>query len=132
MPFGGINLALLEEAVMLLDRVRQQPFDARGGRRVLRVRQLRCVLAIALSSALAAFMPLAPASPPDPVSVDGMYDAADYDDVVLLITSQEALAETPLAVMSLVSIVASILPETTERSSATSPRTVSSRAPPKF
>ena len=35
--------------------------------------------------------PLAYASPPDSAWLPGMYDAADYDDVVILITSGDAV-----------------------------------------
>ena len=35
--------------------------------------------------------PLAYASPPDMAWLPGMYDAADYDDVVILITSGDAV-----------------------------------------
>jgi hypothetical protein len=126
----------LEEAAMLLDRVREEPFDASGGDPaghpwLVRARR-RCVVALVLSSTLAVIVPLALASPPDPVSIDGVYDAADYDDVVLLVTSQDALAEGCVPVISLVPIAGPILPETSEGSSTTEPRSVPSRAPPKF
>jgi hypothetical protein len=61
-----------------------------------------------------------------------MYDAADYDDVVLLVTSQEVLVGGRLPVITLVAILVSISPETSEGRSTTEPRSVPSRAPPKF
>jgi hypothetical protein len=122
---------------MLLDRVRDQRSDASGDHsdgllRSLRARQGSCAVTLALSSALALVVPLALASPPDPMSVEGMYDAADYDDVVLLVTSQEVLVGGRLPVITLVAILVSISPETSEGRSTTEPRSVPSRAPPKF
>jgi hypothetical protein len=122
---------------MLLDRVRYQHFaaarDPSGGRRQsLRVRYHRRVVALAVFSVMTVVVPLALASPPDPVSIDGVYDGADYDDVGLLVTSQEGLVDGRLPVISLVSRVASVLPETSERSSTAAPRSVPSRAPPQL
>src|SRR5262245_2330199 len=87
-----------EEAVMLLDRVRDESFDATGDhsdnpRGPLGRRQRRRMVALALSSVLAVVVPLALASPPDSMTVDSVYDAADYDDVVVLLTSQDVLVE---------------------------------------
>lgn len=45
----------------------------------------RPVCALGLIVALALLGPLAHASPPDPSWVPGIYDAADYDDVVVLV-----------------------------------------------
>jgi hypothetical protein len=122
---------------MLLDLVRDQPSEASGDHSVgprgsLRARQGQCVVALALSGVLAVVVPLALASPPDPVTVDGAYDAADYDDVVLLVTSLELVREGRLPVIRLVPMVASVLLEASERSSTAEPRTIPSRAPPKF
>jgi len=48
---------------------------------------------------LLALVPLANASPPDPLWLGGIYDAADYDDVVLAAGALESLAaEDPRAV----------------------------------
>jgi hypothetical protein len=80
--------------------------------------------------ALAMIIPLALANPQDPVSVDGVYDAEDHDDVVLAVSSQELWVEGRLAAISLVSTVASVLPETSEGGSGAGPRSVSPRAPP--
>src|SRR5260370_35654680 len=38
--------------------------------------------------------PLAHASPPDPTWISGIYDDADYDDVVCLVTSGHGTIET--------------------------------------
>ena len=48
---------------------------------------------------LLALVPLANASPPDPLWLGGVYDGADYDDVVLAAGALESLAaEDPSAV----------------------------------
>ena len=87
--------------------------------------------ALALFSALTVVVPLAVASSPDSVTVAGVYDAADYDDVMVLVTSQEVLVvgRQPL-VSRLRSSVASISVETNDGGSAAEPRSVQSRAPP--
>ena len=52
------------------------------------------ILVVALSvAAISAVTPLAYASPPDPSWVKGIYDDADFDDVVGLVTSAKALVE---------------------------------------
>lgn len=43
--------------------------------------------------AISAVTPLAYASPPDPSWVDGIYDGADFDDVVVFITSGAGVVE---------------------------------------
>src|SRR5262245_60421102 len=52
-----------------------------GNRRIL------VLVALALLPPVCALAPLANASPPDPSWIRGLYDGADYDDVVILITS---------------------------------------------
>ena len=46
--------------------------------------------AVGLLLALLALAPLADASPPDPVWIPGIYDGADFDDVVDMATSLES------------------------------------------
>jgi hypothetical protein len=83
------------EAAILLDRIQKQPVD-------LVVDQLRgckermCLqrfLALVLLASLIALYPLAFASPPDPVWLTGIYDDADMDDVVWVVSSTTALVE---------------------------------------
>ena len=51
---------------------------------------------------LALLAPIAYASPPDPSWGHGLYDGADFDDVVLVITAVAGIVElTPLADLSL-------------------------------
>ncbi|HET7343387.1 MAG TPA: hypothetical protein VFL90_18110 [Methylomirabilota bacterium] len=58
--------------------------------------RLRILLVHVLVVALLALTPLAQASPPDPTWLAGLYDDADYDDVVLLITGGASVVETAL------------------------------------
>jgi hypothetical protein len=62
-----------------------------------------------LSICVVALIPLAYASPSDPLWITGIYDAADYDDVVLAAVSLESVVEKSPLVVSPVSIVAGIL-----------------------
>jgi len=57
-----------------------------------RERYASVVLFVAL-----AFVPLAYASPPDPTWIPGVYDAADYDDAVWLLTDTTFAREGPAA-----------------------------------
>ena len=50
-------------------------------------RRLLVVVALALLLPVCGLVPLANASPPDPSWIRGLYDGADYDDVVILIAS---------------------------------------------
>ena len=48
---------------------------------------LQRLAALLLLASAVALLPLAYASPPDPTWIGGLYDDADYDDVVLAVTS---------------------------------------------
>ena len=61
-------------------------------------RSLRIALALLLLLGLSGLTPLAYASPPDPSWIRGIYDDADYDDVVVLITSAAAVTAPVLVV----------------------------------
>jgi len=75
---------------------------------------------------------LAAASPPAPLWIPGIYDAADSDDVVVAATSLESRVEGCLLVVSPVTMVAYILPGAgVGTPTDTAPRSVHSRAPPK-
>ncbi len=50
------------------------------------------LVAHAIGSILAVLVPLAYASPPDPIWIAGIYDNADYDDVVGLVTDETAIS----------------------------------------
>jgi hypothetical protein len=64
----------------------------------MNLRGARVALALLLLLGLSGLTPLAYASPPDPSWVRGIYDDADYDDVVVLITSAAAVAAPVLVV----------------------------------
>jgi hypothetical protein len=50
-------------------------------------------VATLLLVALAVLTPLALASPPDPLWVGGLFDAADFDDVVVAVTSADGATD---------------------------------------
>ena len=53
---------------------------------------------IVLVGVMVALTPLAYASPPDPSWIRGLYDGADFDDIVVLLTSGTGVVEPfPLA-----------------------------------
>jgi hypothetical protein len=66
----------------------------------MNVRGPRVALVLLLLLGLSGLTPFAYATPPDPSWVRGIYDDADYDDVVVLITSAAAVA-TPVLVVDL-------------------------------
>jgi len=63
-------------------------------------RSARVALALLLLLGLSGLTPLAYASPPDPSWIRGIYDDADYDDVVVMITSAAA-ATAPVLLVGL-------------------------------
>jgi hypothetical protein len=64
------------------------------------IRGTRVALALLLLLAIGGLTPLAYASPPDPAWIRGIYDDADYDDVVDLVTSAAA-ATAPVLLVDL-------------------------------
>jgi hypothetical protein len=92
-------------------RVRRKLFEPladqpRERGRELYGRRSWCVLVLALSSCIVALIPLAHASPVDPLWIAGIYDAADSDEVVVLAASLESLVEETPLVVTPVSMVA--------------------------
>ena len=57
----------------------------------MKIDRLPAVVALAVLLALCILTPLAYASPPDPSWIRGIYDGADYDEVVGQITSEGGL-----------------------------------------
>ena len=57
--------------------------------------RLRPPVVLAVLFGLFALRPLAYASPTDPVWIQGIYDDADHDDVVLAATSTDGIREAP-------------------------------------
>jgi len=95
-------------------------------------RRARVALALLLLLGLSGLTPLAYASPPDPSWVRGIYDDADYDDVVVLITSAAAVTAPVLVVeIRLLPPLAGLPSQRTEGSVSTRPFSpLQSRAPP--
>ena len=80
--------------------------------------------------ALLTLMPLAHASPPDPVWIAGIYDGGDLDDLILAATSLESRTGDGFDIFRQVSSTTAdclaigwVLPDAT-------PRTIQTRAPP--
>ena len=95
-------------------------------------RSLRIALALVVLLGLSGLTPLAYASPPDPSWIRGIYDDADYDDIVVLITSGAAVT-APVLVVEIRSLpsLAGLSPQRTEGSVPTRPFSpLQSRAPP--
>ena len=112
---------------MPLIRIRTQSFhDPRwrlDGRRA-------CLLGLGLVLVLIALVPLANATPPDPLWIAGIYDGADSDDVVLVVTSLESRAEEGLCVVSPFAITADVPMAGRPPLPATILRPTQARAPP--
>ena len=87
------------------------------------------LLLVFLVLALGTLAPLAHASSPDPSWISGIYDGADYDDVVFLITS-EASDVTPSLLPELRQSVAEILSHASACVPTAPVSTLHSRAPP--
>ena len=89
-------------------------------------------LIVLISGVLAAISSLAYASPPDPSWIAGIYDDADFDDVVGLVTAAKALGEgTGAGALHLAPPATS--PEAPRHEAATirfSTATLHARAPP--
>jgi hypothetical protein len=95
-------------------------------------RRARVALALLLLLGLSGLTPLAYASPPDPSWVRGIYDDADYDDVVVLITSAAAVTAPVLVVdIRLLPPLAGLAPQRAEGCVPTRPfSALQPRAPP--
>lgn len=134
---------------MPLDRVRGQAFDAlvdhKVGRRghlyvrgcrapAPRYRPWRPALVLIVLGSLLAVLPLAHASPPDSSWIDGIYDDADYDDVVALAVSVgSTLDSAPLIVLSPIPIVLGLVhPAGMAGPAAAGLPSFQIRAPPRF
>jgi len=56
----------------------------------------RRLIAFAVVGVLVCSRPLAFADPPDPTWIAGLWDDADFDDVIIRVTSTSSVAETRL------------------------------------
>jgi len=81
-------LRLLPESLWVTARAFLRSPSSMGSKGWAAVRVVSRVLLVALVLIVPATLPaLAYATPPDPSWIDGIYDDADYDDVVVLVTS---------------------------------------------
>src|SRR5215831_617739 len=89
-------------------------------------------LALLIAAIVCALVPLAYASPPDPTYLSGVWDDADYDDVVVLVTSSVGSTDThkPFELVRLLVGVLLILPAEDELHCAASRFLPAPRAPP--
>src|SRR5262245_32368378 len=111
---------------MLRTRISKSLPDAvadRAGRRWERM------WATALVAALTCLVPLAHASPSDPVWIAGAYDAADSDDIILKATSLETSVEGGLLPIFLVASF-TVLSQITSAVPASTLLGIHARAPP--
>ncbi|HEY7039880.1 MAG TPA: hypothetical protein VID28_13535 [Methylomirabilota bacterium] len=94
------------------------------------MRRWLAVVALLLVGPLFALTPLAQATPQDPTWIAGIYDGADYDDVVFLITTDGGVAPSvPCQVFRGVEVAA--MPARAVALIPTAPpSTLQSRAPP--
>ena len=99
--------------------------------RSMKVSRLLVLVALVLIGPISALTPLAYATPLDPSWISGIYDGADYDDVVLLITS-EAGRVTPSLLPEFLQglVVAGILPHASAHVPTATVSPLHSRAPP--
>src|SRR6266436_3059782 len=90
---------------------RQFACVAAGGSFNLAIVILRRLVGLFLAAAILALAAAAQASPPDQSWISGLYDNADFDDVVLLITSNLAAVDPSVVSSSrLVATVVSLVP----------------------
>ena len=92
----------------------------------------RTIVALLLLGVLVALTPLAHARPPDPTWIAGLWDDADYDDVVLLVTfSSETVDAAAPADVGRHALVVEFLPSDDEsRPAAVARSSNPARAPP--
>ena len=95
-------------------------------------RTRRLALIVSLVTILAAFLPLASSSPPDPTWVEGVWDNADYDDIVILAMSLSSTSDAniPYERALLPWVFALVSPEDEGRPPAVALSSCRARAPP--
>jgi hypothetical protein len=91
-----------------------------------------CALVLLLVGCLFSSTPLAYASPPDPIWIEGIYDAADGDDVIVSICGAGwSVALDPLACLAPLLTAAPVVPRgETRLTSMTARPAFLGRAPP--
>jgi len=93
-------------------------------------RRWRRVCVLGTLCAMLALVPLAHASPPDPVWLAGIYDAGDSDDVILAATSLESRSAERFDVFRQISLVVRVVLSAISRLPDVSLRSPQARAPP--
>ena len=85
-----------------------------------------------LVGVMMALTPLAYAAPPDQTWIPGLYDNADYDDVVLFVTAGAELVEStsPHDLGLILTVFEFVLLDDESRPAALAPSSTSARAPP--
>jgi hypothetical protein len=58
------------------------------------MRHVRALIAWSIVVVQCALVPIAYASPPDPTYLAGIWDNADYDDIIILVTSASGSTDT--------------------------------------
>jgi len=116
-----------EEAI-LPGRVRRQLVEALEG---CAHRRWKHRYSVSLLLTLIALAPLAAASPPDPLWIAGIYDAADSDDVVQLLTALDGAVDGRSVIAGPVSIISGIPLTALLAIRDSTPRHIRARAPPK-
>ena len=99
--------------------------------RSMKMSRLLALVALVLIGPIVALTPLAYSTPLDPSWICGIYDAADYDDVVVLIMSEDG-GVTPSLLPEFLQglVVAGILQHAGARVPTATVSTLHSRAPP--
>src|SRR5262249_42134586 len=92
----------------------------------------RLLLLSSLIAVLWLLVPLAYATPPDPTSVPGIWDDADYDDVVILAASSSGVTDwhTQNGLIRQLGVIALVTPGGDGSFSTASPATHTPRSPP--
>ena len=111
---------------------RQFACVAAGGSFNLAIVILRRLVGLFLAAAILALAPAAQASPPDQSWISGLYDNADFDDVVLLITSNLGAVELGIvwSLRPVARVIGLVMPMEREHQAVCPLSSVLGRAPP--
>jgi hypothetical protein len=96
------------------------------------MRRWSVLIALALIGPLLALTPLAQAIPQDPTWIAGIYDGADYDDVVFLINTEGGVTPSVLPQVFRGVVVAAVSPHALALGPTAQPSALQSRAPPAY
>jgi hypothetical protein len=89
-------------------------------------------VAALLLAVMAVLTPLALASPPDPLWVGGLFDAADFDDVVVAVTSTDGATDgaAPRVIKVSLPVLGTVPPPSSIDPVCGAPPVFQGRAPP--